>query len=232
MKQTTTKTRIDRYLEFFSQLPEKGSCEPVCRDAMNTLAHLDAMTPLVRDDTAVEALVIEQFRGNWYLSVKNLIGACEVVTVFLPTRAYAESFEDWCRCREESLDGDDAWDLARRERRVVPDGPREMTLIDGGINLPMDIITQAGCVTHYSCEGHPNGGYLVFTGPASAAVADCFRQEGWRVESPADREIVRMPVVAHVHERDARWRSLCVRMAREFDIDISVQPAASVFPTP
>jgi len=44
-------------------------------------------------------------------------------------------------------------------------------LIESGVNYFVLALEQLGAVTQYSCEGHPNGFYIVFTAPLKTAIA-------------------------------------------------------------
>lgn len=58
-----------------------------------------------------------------------------------------------------------AWDYAY-ELEVWRGGER----IDPAVNYFVLMLDQLGLPTKYSCEGHPNGFYVVFEGPYEAAI--------------------------------------------------------------
>jgi len=82
-------------------------------------------------------------------------------------------------------------------------------------------VQRAGCSTYVSCEGHPRGAYVGFTGDQvdRARLESEFDRLGWHVEPNPERTIVRMPEVSTVEERDAEWR----RLSLEFDYGIIVE---------
>lgn len=74
------------------------------------------------------------------------------------------------------------WKQARRLRikRTSPCGIYS-DIIEPGVNYFVLMLEQLGAVTHYSCEGHPAGFYIVFAAPI--AVAERIKRCGFfRVE--------------------------------------------------
>lgn len=63
------------------------------------------------------------------------------------------------------------WDRARKLaiRRSDPIGIYNEE-IDPGVNYFVLMLEQLGATTEYSCEGHPNGFYVVFNAPLSLAL--------------------------------------------------------------
>lgn len=63
------------------------------------------------------------------------------------------------------------WDRARKLKlhRVSPCRIYN-EVIDQGVNYFVLMLEQLGAVTHYSCEGHPNGFYVLFEAPQEIAV--------------------------------------------------------------
>jgi hypothetical protein len=181
---------------------------------------LTATMPLEVDADAQirEVLKLEMggHSGRAWGVVRNDIGKREFVTTVSLHRNGYESFENWCRCREEGVPAMSSWDEACRERRVVL-YHGENALIDRGAIRIVDLVTSTGCQTTYSCEGHPRGGYLVFSGSRAEELGAVFRTARWIVESrfPDDGDVViRMPKVKDVGERDDQWRRICDTVER------------------
>lgn len=178
----------------------------------SALMALDGESQLVTDlgRGVRETVQLRLERGLPHLDVVNAIGEREKVTTWYATDGFEHAWRDWCDARHQSEDLGEPWDVARRERRVV-DYQGERRLIDPGCNLALDLIVSAGCETHHSCEGHPGGGYVAFSGPhdVRTGVTNVFSDIGWRVEPSAESTVVRMPMATSVRERDRRWRRTC-----------------------
>lgn len=193
---------------------------PEARYAFNrlraALVALDGDSQLVHDlgRGVRETVQLRVEGGRHLIDVVNGIGERERVTSWYATDGFEHAWRDWCDARRESDDLGGPWDEARRERRVVVH-EGEALLIDPGCNLAIDLLVAAGCETHSSCEGHPGGGYVSFSGPADirASVANVFSDAGWRIEPSADSTVVRMPMTTTVRERDRRWRRTCEFLA-------------------
>lgn len=67
---------------------------------------------------------------------------------------------------------DTPWDKARGHVLSRANGyPKpEIDKLDRGVNYFVLMLEKLGCRTHWSCEGHPNGFYIVFTAPYSTAM--------------------------------------------------------------
>jgi hypothetical protein len=70
------------------------------------------------------------------------------------------------------------WKQARRLKlkRTSPCGIYT-DIIDAGVNYFVLRLEQLGAVTHYSCEGHPSGFYILFAAPIE--IAEQIRQCGF-----------------------------------------------------
>lgn len=197
---------------------------PAGMDRVQTaLARFEEGLPLVKDveGGTWESVTLSSYgTGSWYLHVRNLVGRKEGVTTWIVARDFEEAIRAWSECRLHVEDLGTEWDASRRERRVV-DYMGSPSLIDPGCNLVLDLVTEAGCTTRYSCEGHPWGAYLGFDGPPVArdAVVALFRDAGWEVDD-GPRAVVRMPGVDDVRSRDAAWRGVCEVLAA------GIRPAA------
>ena len=56
------------------------------------------------------------------------------------------------------------WDKARRKKLIRKEGDRQVTL-EPGVNYFVEKLEAFGAKTQWSCEGHPNGFYIVFFAP-------------------------------------------------------------------
>lgn len=56
-----------------------------------------------------------------------------------------------------------AWDTARTRRLMRLDGHGWRHVLEPGVNFFVEWLEAEGATTYYSCEGHPNGFYLVFS---------------------------------------------------------------------
>jgi hypothetical protein len=68
------------------------------------------------------------------------------------------------------------WDLARKEKLFRHEGGNgKLMLLEPGVNFFVLMLEQLGCKTFFSCEGHPEGFYVVFESDYSTAyrVAAC-----------------------------------------------------------
>lgn len=200
-----------------------ASMKPFEQDIAVVLRKLDVSMPLERDSDAGvwETLLIENGSQYFWLSVQNLMGERENITTFAVGNddGYSNFVETWSHCREASSVGDTAWDAARSERRtVLYEGNQHV--IDRGANFVCDLLQQAGCEPYVSCEGHPWGAYVGFTGDALTAITILqeFKRLGWETMGgyTADNFIAYMKSVRTVEERDEEWRKL----AREFNYDL------------
>lgn len=62
------------------------------------------------------------------------------------------------------------WDAARKLSVVRHDYRAEGEVIDKGVNFFVLTLEAMGAVPRYSCEGHPNGFYVMFEGPYELAL--------------------------------------------------------------
>lgn len=191
------------------------------------LQALDATLPMEREagDEVWETLVLDGHghSGRAWLCVVNAIGAQEGVTVFGTPKGYGGYISSWGASRRDSEDLGTSWDIARRERKVVPyDG--EPTLIDRGANRIVELLTAMGHPTVATCEGHPMGAYALFERGLSPAEMEVFQDSGWEIDPGADT--VRMPRPASVADRDERWRAICSALEARFDIEPLTNDAA------
>lgn len=76
--------------------------------------------------------------------------------------------------------------------------------IDAGVNLFVLLLEKLGADTHYSCEGHPGGFYVVFAAPLSLAqkIAGCgyFTVELERGVTKIPRWSIRVDFVSEEHK--------------------------------
>ena len=59
------------------------------------------------------------------------------------------------------------WDVWRRRKimRANSECPKgSLVQLEGGVNYFVLMLEQLGCTTVFSCEGHPDGFYITFTG--------------------------------------------------------------------
>ena len=200
-------------------LPPKAAA--MVRDrVLPALQALDATLPLERDAEGEvwETLVLDGHghSGRAWICVVNAIGPREGVTVFGTPEGYGGYISSWGAARRDSEDLGTSWDIARRERRVVPyDG--SPTLIDRGANRIVDLLTALGHRCLATCEGHPMGGYALFERALSPEAMEVFLDAGWEIDPGA--RTVRMPRPSSVADRDARWRGICDALEARFDIE-------------
>jgi hypothetical protein len=200
-----------------------ASMKPFEQDIAVVLRKLDVLMPLERDPNADvwETLLIENGSQYFWLSVENVLGKRENITTFAVGNddGYSNFLETWSHCREASSVCDTAWDVARSERRtVLYDGKQHV--IDRGANFVCDLLLNAGCKPFTSCEGHPWGAYVGFTGDklTSVTIMQEFKRLGWETMGgfTDDNFLAYMKPVNSVEERDAEWRKL----ACEFNYDL------------
>jgi len=80
------------------------------------------------------------------------------------------------------------WDRLRRRKLKRPDSLREdgsMVTLEGGVNYFVLMLEQLGCTTIFTCEGHPDGFYILFQGEYHVALM--IKQAGYfsvEIEGP------------------------------------------------
>lgn len=200
-----------------------ASMKPFEQDIAVVLRKLDVSMPLERDPDADvwETLLIENGSQYFWLSVENVMGKRENITTFAvgDEDGYSNFLETWSHCREASSFGDTAWDAARSERRTVLYNGKQH-VIDRGANFVCDLLQKLGCEPYVSCEGHPLGAYVGFSGEKlrSFIILHEFKRLGWEIMlgSTDGMFLAYMKTVNTVEERDAEWRKL----ACEFNNDL------------
>lgn len=184
---------------------------------MKALRTLDGTSALQWDipNDVRETLRLRGSGDRFRLDVVNGLGARERVTSWFAVPGFEQSFDAWNESRRLSEDLGDAWDLSRRERRVV-DYFGEAALIDSGVLLILDGISAMGCTTLHSCEGHPDGGYVSYAGERPARVTELLRSTGWGIEPEMDHIVARMPrSIITVQARDRILRATADALLRE-----------------
>lgn len=219
-------------------VPEEARA--LLRDAVEPfLRALDAWAPLERDPASGvwETLVlrVNGWSGNAFVSVRNLLGAGENVTTFGTSSESAAHFGAWCRTRRQSRTADTPWDAARRERVVLVDEQGQPSYIDPGAVRLLGIAAACGVSTTFSCEGHPEGAYLVFSdrgGDFTRAMQAL--EPDWRTEVSFRGQAAYMRPVGSTAERDKVWRFTCASLEKALGLsgDLPVRPDAAAPPAP
>lgn len=107
------------------------------------------------------------------------------------------------------------WDRARKLRlsRKEPGPLGDRFIIEPGVNFFVAMLEQIGCVTYFSCQGHPKGFYVNFRATYSKAVkinqcgffsVDISSPQVWNMHLDDD-EAFYGKITRSKHERTLRW---------------------------
>jgi hypothetical protein len=187
------------------------------------LIRLEDAMPLCRpnDDFTHEILqlVIRRRGLDNLLLVINEVGQQEVVTFLTPYKSKILSVKDWCHTRRGTVTKETSWDRGREKRVVVPYGDwgKYLCLIDPGAVRLVEIANASGAKPWFSCEGHPQGAYLLFidSGEGQFSKAMHSLKPDWYLDplkKYPNRQIYRMRGVKNLADRDNIWRQTCAEL--------------------